>query len=256
MEETRFTSRSVAYKIPLSSIENGTYVAGKDDEPTHFITADQNKVGRINIIAIIVQKEVMGTVTNLLLDDGTGRIVLRSFEESKVVENLLVGDVVLVVGKVREYNSEKYISSEIIKKIDSVWLKVRSKENEKFVPAQEERDEEPHNVQPLREERNVGELSVGFVEAANVTEEKVEEKVDLEKNTENSVEQVVDEENEDVLLPTEKLLSLIKELDEGDGVLIETVIEKSFLEGTEDLIQKMLERGDVFQNQPGKVKVL
>ena len=39
-------------------------------------------------------------------------------------------------------------------------------------------------------------------------------------------------------------------------VSIEEVIEKSLLDNTDDLIKKMLENGDIFQNTPGKVKVL
>ena len=58
------------------------------------------------------------------------------------------------------------------------------------------------------------------------------------------------------LLPIQKLTNLIKELDTGDGVLIEEVISKSPLNDTEQLIEKMLENGDIFQNLPGKVKVL
>ena len=58
------------------------------------------------------------------------------------------------------------------------------------------------------------------------------------------------------MLPIQKLTNLIKELDTGDGVLIEEVISKSPLNDTEQLIEKMLENGDIFQNLPGKVKVL
>ena len=50
-------------------------------------------------------------------------------------------------------------------------------------------------------------------------------------------------------------LPLIKELDPGEGVPIEVIIEKSDLEDAEKLLKKMLEKGDIFQNQPGKVKI-
>ena len=58
------------------------------------------------------------------------------------------------------------------------------------------------------------------------------------------------------ILPAEKMMSLIKELDRGQGVLIEELIEKSPLKETELLITKMLENGEIFQNAPGKVKIL
>jgi len=38
--------------------------------------------------------------------------------------------------------------------------------------------------------------------------------------------------------------------------LIEEVLEKSLLTNSEKMLQKMLECGEIFENQPGKVKVL
>ena len=61
---------------------------------------------------------------------------------------------------------------------------------------------------------------------------------------------------EDQEIPFQKLVRLIKELDQGDGVAIENLLEKSSLDHTEQYIQQMLERGDIFQVRPGKIKVL
>ena len=38
--------------------------------------------------------------------------------------------------------------------------------------------------------------------------------------------------------------------------MIEELISKSMLNDTEQLIEKMLENGDIYQNLPGKIKVL
>ena len=51
-------------------------------------------------------------------------------------------------------------------------------------------------------------------------------------------------------------LVLIKNLDTGEGAGIEELIEKSPLEQTEELLERMMKNGDVFQNMPGRVKVL
>jgi len=61
---------------------------------------------------------------------------------------------------------------------------------------------------------------------------------------------------EEEVLPVEKVMNLIKELDKGQGVLIEELIERSPLKETEVLLTKMLEKGEIFQNAPGKVKML
>ena len=38
--------------------------------------------------------------------------------------------------------------------------------------------------------------------------------------------------------------------------MMEEIISKSPLNNTEQLLEKMLESGEIFQNSPGKVKVL
>ena len=70
--------------------------------------------------------------------------------------------------------------------------------------------------------------------------------------------EVISEEIEenDPLLPYEIISKLISQLDKGEGVMIEEILEKSPLDKTEELIEKMLENGDIFQNMPGKVKLL
>ena len=57
-------------------------------------------------------------------------------------------------------------------------------------------------------------------------------------------------------LPTQKLIQIIQKLDGGEGVLIEKLIKESPLKETEQIIEKMIKNGDIFQNLPGKVKVL
>ena len=77
-----------------------------------------------------------------------------------------------------------------------------------------------------------------------------------EKKQEIKKEKEVDSLNVEEDLPIQKIIHLITELDKGDGVFIEEIIEKSTLNETEKLIQNMLENGDIFQNYPGKIKVL
>lgn len=214
MNNTNFT-RANAIKVPIQAVLRGTYIQEKEQNP-NYLQIENEKIVRLNIIATVVYKEEVGSMTTVLLDDATGRIIIRFFEESMVAREIGIGEVVLVIGKVRVYNQEKYISPEIVKRVDSMWLKVRALEL---------------NENPLTKNYMLG----------NVREDVFTEE-EVEINNE--------------LLPFEKIIFLIKELDKGEGVLIEEIIDKSPLEGTEQWIEKMLERGDIFQNQPGKVKVL
>ncbi len=228
--------RHLACKVFIQSIIKGKYVLGKEQEPNYLELGEELKIYRINLIAVIINKEKVGMIANLLLDDGTGRIIARLFEESKALQNVEVGEVVQIIGRVRVFNDEKYISPEIIKKIDSLWLKVRNKELERLLM--------------FKAGNNTPESNTNEKNEANISSENSEEV----SNNEISNEEASVIHNEDVLY--EKLVKLIKELDRGQGVLIEEVIDKSPLKDTETIINRMLENGDIFQNQPGKVKVL
>ncbi|MBI2102838.1 hypothetical protein HYT55_03295 [Candidatus Woesearchaeota archaeon] len=247
--------RQVACKIPLRLIHQGEYIIEKEQEPNYLKIGEEERIYRVNVIAVIINKEKIGMITNLLLDDGTDKIVARLFEESKAIRTGEVGDVIQMIGRIRLYNEEKYISPEIIKKIDSLWLKIRKEELKKIGwekytqkevshPVEQEKPKEKKNKK-IREESKEDEREKEQSPQKTKTEPKPPETSDLGLIT------AVKEE-----LSYEKLVKIIKELDRGQGVFIEEVIEKSPLNNTEQIIQRMLESGDIFQNQPGRVKVL
>lgn len=217
--ETKLFFRYPAIKITIKDLEESQYVEERDQNPNYILIRGGKKIIRINVMATIVHKEMRGFVTDFLVDDGTAKTTLRFFEENKTALDLEIGDVVLIVGRVRVYNKEKYIFPEIVKKINSLWLKTRSQE------------------WPVKEKENENK------DLSFVTES--EEKILSEEIEENNP-----------LLPVQKLIKLIVELDKGEGVSIEEIIEKSSLDKTEELLEKMLENGDIFNNAPGKVRVL
>ena len=126
--ENKSFFRFPAEKISIQELEEGEYIEEKEQNPNYLLVNKNKKIFRINIIATLVHKELRGSVTSILIDDGSGKITLRIFEENKTAFHLEVGDVVQVIGKIRIFNQEKYIFPEIIKKINPVWLKVRSLE--------------------------------------------------------------------------------------------------------------------------------
>jgi len=211
---TQEFTRATARKVTIALVNTSTFIKEQGEEQNYILTNTKEKITRITIVGIIVTKELVGTVTNILLDDGTDKIILRCFEYTKTIDTLHIGDPLLVIGKVREFNDEKYLAPEIIKKIDPLWLKVWSIE---------------------RGGKNLDSI-------------KYEHQVDIKENhIENS---------QPPILPFEKILHLIKKQDKGEGVAIEQVIQESTIENTEEIIEKLLEKGDIFQNSPGKVKVL
>jgi len=124
MEQKNLT-RNHAIKITIAQLIVGMYIQEIEQNPNYLLTKDNQKIYRLNVIATIIQKENVGTITNLTIDDSSGTIIARSFEENPKINTLNVGDIILIIGKVRTFNQEKYISPEIIKKVDIVWLKHR-----------------------------------------------------------------------------------------------------------------------------------
>ncbi|HLC51909.1 MAG TPA: OB-fold nucleic acid binding domain-containing protein [Candidatus Nanoarchaeia archaeon] len=220
MTENKPFLRQTAIKTNIQDLTNSIFVETSENEQNYLLLKDQ-RVYRINILGIVIKKEKNGSMLNLLIDDKTGLITVRFFEENDAANRTEVEDCISVIGKLRKYNNEKYISPEIFKKVDPLWLKTRIKE-----------------LNALKKD-NIVEQRAG----SEVTESQ-QDKLAASDNCFNDIPLV------------EKITNLIKELDQGSGVQIEELIDKSVVENIEKVINQMLERGDIFQNQPGRVKVL
>ena len=126
LEQKTFQKRQVAYKIRVSDILN---VNLEKEEFSGNIRLSNTNVSRVNIIATVIYKSEEFNYSSAVIDDGTGKIQLRIFENNAYFSKADVGDAVLVIGKIREFSNEKYIMPEIFKKIeDSKWADVRKLE--------------------------------------------------------------------------------------------------------------------------------
>src|SRR3989344_2690735 len=224
--ENKSFFRFPAEKISIQELEEGEYIEEKEQNPNYLLVNKNKKIFRINIIATLVHKELRGSVTSILIDDGSGKITLRIFEENKTAFHLEVGDVVQVIGKIRIFNQEKYIFPEIIKKINPVWLKVRSLEVQQDKKQIEKEEKPVQKIEPTKSE-DKKEMAKEIISSKKIVEQ---------INNFEVVSEEIEENNP--LLPFEKLSKLISGLDKGEGAMIEEIIEKSPLEKTEELIEK------------------
>lgn len=198
--------RQIAYKVRISDLFNGNYVIQGGWDPNYIELNDQ-KISRVNIIAAVVDKQLTDKLATITVDDGTATIVGKSFnEEVKKIEDINVGDVVLLVGRPRKYNEELFISVEIIKKVDPAWAKVRKLELEK--------------------------------EAKETTPK---ESLKVEQKEES---------------PRQKIISILKKMDNSDGVDISEVLNRANIENGEELIDELVREGEIYENKPGKVRAL
>lgn len=202
MEFARFP----AIKTAINTITQSTFVQ-EMESMSYLLTSQGQKLYRVNVLATVLRKEEQGNITHILIDDGTAQITTRFFEQHPLLPTLTTGDIIMIIGRGRVYNNERYISPEIIKRVNPLWLKIRKKEVEE-------------SIEPVKE---------------NLSEEMVEQ---------------------EKLLPREKIIQIIKQSDDGQGVAIEEIIEKISLPDVETILKKMLEEGEIFQIIPGKVKML
>ncbi|PIN80058.1 hypothetical protein COV11_04725 [Candidatus Woesearchaeota archaeon CG10_big_fil_rev_8_21_14_0_10_30_7] len=110
-----------AKKLRIVDILNSSYFKEAGMNPNYLIF-NEIKVFRVNVIGTLVGLRIEENEAEL--DDSTGMILLKSFEQKNIFETFNIGDLVLVIGKPREFGS-KYIVPEIIKKTSIEWLKIR-----------------------------------------------------------------------------------------------------------------------------------
>ena len=142
------------------------------------------------------------------MDDGSGEISARIFENDNLLKNIQIGNVILIIGRPREFASEKYVLIEIIKKIEMGWTKVRKLELNLDIKTTN----------------------------TNIKSEKLQSETVIEK-------------------PKNNILKLIKDLDKGEGVLVDNIpVNKN--EDIDKIISVLLKEGNIFEVKPGKLKVL
>jgi RPA family protein len=126
VEQSKMQKRQVACKLMISDILKGRYV--KDDQnPGYLILEDNRQISRINIIGVVIdnQNNHSSNYRNITIDDGSGNINLKIFENNSQDE-FKVGEPILVIGRIREFANEIYITPEIIKRVDNKdWIELR-----------------------------------------------------------------------------------------------------------------------------------
>jgi len=196
MEEIK---RQVARKISIDDLQKGIYIKQEGWQSNFVQTQSGDKVSRINMVGTVISQQE----AQCSIDDGTGRIDIRTFDQSQSLPTLAIGQVIMVIGRPREFGSEMYILPEIVKPvIDKKWIEVRLKE--------------------LRRKEKI------MVEATPQPKKEV---------------------------GMQEIYEAIKELDQGNGVNIEDVLQKLNDPQTEEIIQKLLREGELFEIAPGKLKI-
>jgi uncharacterized protein len=248
--------RQTAIKSWISDIANGRYIKVDGEwEPNYVLTTRNIKVSRANIIGVVISDpDIDPGHYSFVVDDGSSKITVRSFDSPQLSKKITQGDVVYVIGRPREFGSEIYVMPEIINKVkNNAWLNHRKIELDiiyENMPAVFEQS----NNQPARQNYATNSVSnlgpkkmddigtLGRVSA--VTEERVMEESPAEQTAKKN--------------PIELVLSLIRKFDTGNGADIEAAISESKLDRAkaDAIINNLLMDGEIFEIKPGKLKVM
>lgn len=132
MPEEQF-KRHIAFKLRIGNLLIGKPIF--DEERFSFLELGDKKIIRVNVIGNVVEKydsERETKFSTMTLDDGSGQIKLKLFgDDTEKFRDITQGQTILVIGVLRHWNNELYISPEIIKEQGPRYLLVRKMETEK-----------------------------------------------------------------------------------------------------------------------------
>lgn len=233
--------RLSAKKVRILDLVSGNFFPGDREKmkPSFLITPFGEKVSRVNVLATVVEK-FMSESENygaLILDDGTETIRAKFFREKvNLIKNISLGDLVIVIGKIKEYFGEIYINGEIVRKVDINY------ENYRKLEILENLIKRVKIIKDIR----------SFSEIASEKELKkyAKEKYGL---SEESLKVIVERRKIDY---KPKILKIIESLDEGEGVEVAKLLETIKLPQSiiERAISELLEEGHIYEPKPNVLK--
>lgn len=141
MEQTgEIRKRNVAYKVTIGEILKSKPVYA--DEKMIYVEMGDKRVMRVNILANCIDKFVSDgekKYGSLTVDDASGQIRLKVFaDDLPIIADVMQGDTLQIVGNIRYWNDELYLTPEIVKKVDPRWLlarKLEIQQSRKEMPA-------------------------------------------------------------------------------------------------------------------------
>jgi RPA family protein len=228
-------------KARISDVVSGKFVKKEGLEPSYVLTELGQRVSRVNLLGTIVDKFMSedGNYSSVTIDDDSDSIRIKAFkEDARIFENLEIGDLVMVIGKVREYAEENYIIPEIVKKIanpnyeclHNLEILKQLVKQKKII--EEIKGKEIGDIEELKKKYDVDAEAVdGAVESLNTEEEKNEDYKPL-------------------------VLETLDKLDKEKGVEFKKLLKESKLQENifEEVINELLSNGTCFEPKAGVLK--
>jgi len=246
MEMKRLTAK----KASIGEIASGKFVKKSGFESSYILTNLGRKLSRTRVLGLIVDKFISSDerYATLTLDDATETLRCKVFVNTKIFDGFGSGDMVDIIGKIREYNGEIYVMPEIIAKVDANFEILRNLELEKIFREQREKIKKIRDLQ--KQTSDLAEIKAAIKDAMPL--EDAEGILEAQEMIENSVEEKTISTND----IKNKILKLIETLDKSEGADYQDILIKSGLpeKDIDFAIQDLLETGVCYEPKPGKIK--
>jgi len=242
------TLRQTKSHARISDIINGNFIRKEGFEPSYVLTDLGQRIYRAYLIGTIVDKFMSenGNYSSITIDDDSDSIRVKAFREQvNIFDNLNVGDLVMLIGKVRNYADENYIIPEIVKKITDPNLESLHK-----LEVLKELTFHKKALETIKKEKenfdDVEKLKRYVKKQHRINAELVDSILETLTN----VEETKEKDYKPLLLET------LDRLDEGEGVEFRKLLEESKLpeNAFEEVINEILSDGICFEPKPGIMK--
>ena len=243
--------RQVAKLTNTRELNTGKYFQREGFEPNFLLTPEGKRLSRARFVGTVVDRFINDDETygSLTLDDGNDTIQIKFFNELELMDGFETGDIIEVVGKVREYQGQIYLDGEI--------LQHREPEAELLHQLREKKQREEwsqiHETVKQLKESGKDQEEIEKEMAGKLNENEVDA---LLQSFGESFDQAETEEDRENL--ERKVLEAVEDLDEGEGAdyadIVEDIDEPE--DQLEDTINSLLSDGTCYEPQPGKIKKL
>ncbi|NOR84727.1 hypothetical protein GQ473_01275 [archaeon] len=256
---TKTTLMPTAYTLTIKDLIDGEYKTPAN-EPAFLETAWGLSVFKCNLIATVIDNYVSDDekYASITLDDGTGVIRSKAFQNTRVIADIKAGTIIQFIGWIRNYNDELYLVPEIVKPVTNYdklsLMKIEAYTfKKKFLKEKidEKTDHKEINEQPNEQ------IIKETITTPKPTEPTNTKSADSKPAYENTnAEEPKKEPTEKEI--RQKVVTAIESLDKGEGVDYADILKNVNLELqlVEKAIDELLSEGSCYEPRAGKLKVL
>lgn len=109
--------RQTAKRVRVVDLVSGEWVKKEGMEPSFVITPRKESVSRAKVVGTVVSKFISedGNFASITIDDSTATIQGKQWKETELITGVNQGNLVAMIGKVREYEGDIYMVPEILR---------------------------------------------------------------------------------------------------------------------------------------------